>query len=81
MRPYGTAMPQILPLKTAVFQANPGMLARFGYFLTASPDRYSVRSWNFASSSAGTFLRPWFGGNHMRSGMSPPAMVALNFAR
>lgn len=66
---------------TAVFHAVVGRFARFGYFLTASPDKYGVRSWNLASSSSGTRCRPWFGGNQTRSGMSPLAIMALNLVR
>src|SRR5215217_2238402 len=70
--------PQILPLTTAVRHDAGFSAARFGYSSTASPDRYFVRSWNFASSIGPMFGIPWFGGSHIRSGSDSLASRVAN---
>ena len=66
------------PLKTQPFQYSVGMLARNGYFFTASPDRCSVRSVHFA------FTRPGIctvsTGMLRTSGRSPPATRVANLS-
>src|SRR3569833_1117724 len=62
----------------ALFHGRGGMLARFGYSLTASPLRYGVRSEHDAFKTAGRSWTLFSSGTSSRSGRSLPAISAAN---
>ncbi len=77
MTGVGMGSPRSLPPKTEYCQAPVGMLARLGYFLTASPARYGERSANLAVMALRICPPCMFQpGIVMTSGMSEPARTA-----
>src|SRR6266508_1390298 len=72
------------PLYRQSFHDAVGRFARNGYSLTASPDRYGVRSWHLLFSQTGRLAIPAgnpFGVNSagtMKSGRSSPATRVAN---
>src|SRR5690242_16512900 len=74
------------PLNRHIFHASVGMLARNGYSLIASPDRYGVRLAHLLSIHAGRLARPAGmplgrkSAGTMKSGRSSPATSVANLA-
>lgn len=72
--------PRSLPPKTDICQAAVGMAARFGDFLTLSPDRYGPRSANLALMAPCGFPPISHCGIVTTSAMSSEARTALSFS-
>lgn len=75
----GCGRPRSLPPKMERCQASVGIAARFGYSLTASPDRYGPRSANLPMMALG--MRPFMFqlGTTTTSGTSLEARTAPSF--